>query len=211
MATSDKERLNPDTGPTGNPSPVQTASKVSWRFALGGLAPGHHLLQVYKDPSAVEEAVSFFVRDGLSKGEAVLVVARQSRCENLRRRLKEDCPIPGGFLNANPPVFKNADALLKEFMNENRPDWELFKEKVGGTIQRAKGKSSKIRIYGEMVDILSETGNKAAALRLEKMWNALASHHPFSLFCAYHEDHVQSDDGKFRHEVRATHTELIEV
>lgn len=212
MFTSDQERLNLHRDQTGNPSPVrQTVSKTSWRLALSGLSPGHHLLQVYRDPSAVEEAVSFFIRDGLSKGEAVLVVARESRCENLVRRLKEDRSAPGGLLNTNQPVFKHADALLNEFMNDSRPDWALFKEKIGGAIQRARGKNSKIRIYGEMVDILSEAGNKAAALRLEEMWNALASHYPFSLFCAYSEDNIHSDDGSFVHDVCARHTDQIQV
>ncbi|HEY4386628.1 MAG TPA: PAS domain S-box protein, partial [Ktedonobacteraceae bacterium] len=42
-----------------------------------------------------------------------------------------------------------------------------------------------VRIFGEMVALLWAQGNRAAAIRLEDLWNELGQAYAFSLFCAY--------------------------
>lgn len=52
-------------------------------------------------------------------------------------------------------------------------------------VSRAVESAHNVRIYGEMVAVLWDEGNVAAAIALEDLWNDLATRYPFSLFCAY--------------------------
>src|SRR6185503_15422715 len=74
-----------------------------------------------------------------------------------------------------------------KFMVGDMPDWTLFSGVLGEVIDRSRRGDSLIcvRAYGEMVDLLWRDGNKQAALRLEGMWNELASSRALSLLCAY--------------------------
>ncbi len=43
----------------------------------------------------------------------------------------------------------------------------------------------KVRIFGQMVDVLWREGQQDAAIQLEMLWNQLAHHRSFSLLCGY--------------------------
>jgi hypothetical protein len=64
-----------------------------------------------------------------------------------------------------------------------------------------------IRAYGEMVDVFWQTGQTAAAIRLEILWNQLAQTHSFALLCGYSMGHFYKDVGQ--HEILRQHTHLI--
>jgi hypothetical protein len=65
------------------------------------------------------------------------------------------------------------------------PDEARFREVAGGTLDRFESAGLRVRIFGEMVSLLVEAGNRRAAVRLEDLWNDLADERSFSLFCAY--------------------------
>jgi hypothetical protein len=56
-------------------------------------------------------------------------------------------------------------------------------------VARLAESPGRLHIYGEMVDVLAETGNYRGAHRLEELWNGLASRVPFDLFCGYTSGH----------------------
>jgi len=68
----------------------------------------------------------------------------------LLRRLQENGHSPEPFIAAGQLAFIDARALLRELIKDDMPDRDLFKEKVGGMIQKARAgtKNLKIRIYG---------------------------------------------------------------
>ena len=43
----------------------------------------------------------------------------------------------------------------------------------------------KLRIFGQMVDVLWREGQQDAAIHLERLWNQLAHKQSFSLLCGY--------------------------
>jgi hypothetical protein len=65
------------------------------------------------------------------------------------------------------------------------PDAERFTPLIGGIIEQTGSRFARVRAYGEMVDLLWQKGELAAALQLEELWNDLAKAHPFALHCAY--------------------------
>jgi hypothetical protein len=52
-------------------------------------------------------------------------------------------------------------------------------------IARLSSEGRHVRVFGEAVAILLAAGQRAAAVRLEDLWNDLGRRHAFSLFCAY--------------------------
>jgi signal transduction histidine kinase/ActR/RegA family two-component response regulator len=65
------------------------------------------------------------------------------------------------------------------------PDPARFSEVVGEILSRAAEGGRRLRIFGEMVDLLWAGQNQAAAIKLEGLWNDLQKGRPFQLFCAY--------------------------
>jgi hypothetical protein len=64
-----------------------------------------------------------------------------------------------------------------------------------------------IRAYGEMVDVLWQAGQTAAAIRLEMLWNQLAQTHSFALLCGYSMGHFYKDASQV--EIRRQHTHVV--
>ena len=56
---------------------------------------------------------------------------------------------------------------------------------IGSIIETAAAQGRRVRCFGEMVGLLWDQGNIEGALELESMWNDLAEHHDFALFCGY--------------------------
>lgn len=65
------------------------------------------------------------------------------------------------------------------------PDAARFRATMGELISLAAQGGRGVCIYGEMVAVLWDQGNIAAAIALERLWNDLAATHAFSLLCAY--------------------------
>ena len=66
---------------------------------------------------------------------------------------------------------------------------DLFERSVGELLveykKRAVSKGQGFTVFGEMVAVLWDEGNREAALRLEKMWNDALNSRAFHLHCAY--------------------------
>ena len=86
----------------------------------------------------------------------------------------------------------DAEKTLALFMANGMPQWQPFREAIGGLIADLRLRHSTVRAYGEMVDVLWRRGQREAAIRLEEYWNELGQLQTFSLFCAYHMDPLDS-------------------
>jgi anti-sigma regulatory factor (Ser/Thr protein kinase) len=82
-------------------------------------------------------------------------------------------------------LFLDAAETLAGFMADSGPDRARFRQVVGGVIERAGRGGRGVRAFGEMVALLWEAGDVAGAIELESLWNDLAHHFQFSLYCAY--------------------------
>jgi hypothetical protein len=81
----------------------------------------------------------------------------------------------------------DADETLARFMVGKEPDAARFLATVDELIARAcKDRlPCPVRAYGEMVDVLWKRANPEGAIRLEMLWNRVATKAQFSLLCAY--------------------------
>lgn|GEM_PF-1014308 len=163
------------------------ASRQGGRALLSAPAESNHICQFYEGEDHLFEAVSRFLGAGLAAGEPVVVVATEAHRDGFERRLER-----AGFDVARAKahgkvLFLEARALLSRFMAGLLPDGGLFHAVVGGLLDRVSGEHGdrRIRVYGEMVDVLWREGNPQGAVQLEELWNDLGQTRAFSLLCAY--------------------------
>jgi signal transduction histidine kinase len=146
-----------------------------------------HAVQFYEDDDFIVASVGDFLGSGLAIGQDVVVVATAAHNDALRAHLQrrgfnvERAMLRGQLLMAD------AHETLATFMVGDRPDAGRFLDTIESLLG-SRGQSvhhPNVRVFGEMVDILSRAGNHDGAVALEWLWNEAARKHHFSLLCAY--------------------------
>jgi signal transduction histidine kinase len=144
-----------------------------------------HGVKFYGDDQSLVATVATFVADGLRAGDTALVVATAAHRDLLRARLESDGVLRPGA--GAPVLFADAHETLATFMRNDVPDRALFQVGIGGMVAEhaLKSRSGRVRVFGEMVDVLWASGQRDAALQLEELWNELQRLQAFSLLCGY--------------------------
>jgi hypothetical protein len=175
-------------------------------------AAGHHIAQLYGDDRQLIETVGFFVREGLRRNEAVILLATPEHWAGVVTYLERDADVDlfSAVLCGQLRIL-DAQISLASCMKEGEPDWDNFCNLVSTELNRTAKKFPVLRIHGEMVDLLWRQGRYAAARRIEGFWNAIAQQHRFSLLCTYGIDKqdAHSVDATLKY-VCATHSHLVQ-
>lgn len=174
-------------------------------------APDQHLVQLYgTDTRELTRNVGAYLAEGLTRGEALLVLATAEHAFAFAQELREHRAYQGAVRQGHL-VFLDADVMLRQLLVDGEPDAARFRSIVGGTIRELRSRvGTPLRAYGEMVGLLWQEGRCDAAIRLEEHWNNLLRGQDIQLFCGYPID-VCGD--QFRAEaigaVLCTHTQLV--
>lgn len=182
-----------------------------WKDLVAEPLARDHVVQLYRDDRFLVEAVALFAGVGIGKGEAIVLIATAPHLEAIEQRLKAlgfdvEALKMWGQLTA-----LDAARLLSGFMVNGAPDAALFETLVAQIIKRARaeGRYARIRIYGEMVELLWRD-NRRATQRLEELWNDAVEAHSVSLLCGYALD-SEAEGDHFPPELRAVHSHLVPV
>ncbi|HKR00264.1 MAG TPA: MEDS domain-containing protein, partial [Pyrinomonadaceae bacterium] len=133
-----------------------------------------HFVQFYETDDFLLNSLGDFIGTGLSAGDSSIVVARRARREGLAERLRT-CGLDVDAASASGQYLSlDAAETLSQFMVDGQPEPLRFAEVIGDVITRAAQGGQRVRIFGEMVALLGEEGNHAAAIRLEELWNELS-------------------------------------
>ncbi len=150
------------------------------------VARGHpHFVEFYETEAFLVDSVRDFLASGLVTGDAAIVVATDAHRDSFGRALMEAGIELHEAQRRDRFIALDASETLAKFMVNGIPDAARFRAAMGQLVSRAAGSARDVRIYGEMVAVLWEEGNVAAAIALEDLWNDLATRYLFSLFCAY--------------------------
>lgn len=144
-----------------------------------------HRVQFYESDSFLLESVRDFISAGFERGEAALIVATEERRMAIDELLEATDVDLQELRSVGRYVLLDANESSSRFMVDGEPEASLFAAAIGSRVAQAAEAGSGVRIFGEMVALLWDKGNVAAALRLEELWNDLARIRPFSLLCAY--------------------------
>ena len=158
----------------------------------------YHAVQFYKDAQSLAGTVANFLYEGLSAGQPAIIVATSKHAAAVTADLAAlGADIPGLRKTGELQIL-DARKLLSAFMVGARPDPLMFRSNVGDLIERlcSGRKPCPIRVYGEMVDLLWQDGNADGAIRLEILWNQLASAYDFALLCGYAVGHFYKETAR---------------
>jgi hypothetical protein len=175
---------------------------MDWTEVLRQPSHGDHIVQTYQDPAFLADAVAEYLGSGLRRGEAAIVIARPQHVALFRERIA--APEEAGQL-----IILDAEQALARFMEDGMPQWNAFREVIGGLIAQVRLQYPAVRAYGEMVDLLWQEGRREAAIRLEEFWNELTRLQTFSLFCAYAMDHLDPASYSGLDSVCKAHTHFL--
>ena len=149
------------------------------------MSESDHFVQFYESDAFLVNSISGFISEGLSAGDAGIIVATKDRRDSVDKQLRSYGLDMAAASTRGQYISLDAAEILSMFMVDGSPEPARFAEIVGGIIGRAAEGRNRVRIFGEMVAVLCAKGNHKAALDLEKLWNNLHDNHAFSLFCAY--------------------------
>ncbi len=144
-----------------------------------------HVAFFYDEYTDLLDHLTDFVKTGLEGNEIAIVVGTEQHRHDLKERLLAGHHI--GLSAATDANYFALDAatLLSLFMVHGWPDERLFRQVIDQIIGSiAQGRV--LRIYAEMVAVLSGGGNPLAAIQLERSWNRFLALNPVCLLeCGY--------------------------
>jgi hypothetical protein len=157
------------------------APRSFWRE----MRDGDHVCQVYEDEASFLDSLTGFIGHGLWKGEAVVVIATPAHVDGLQERLRAS-GLDLGHLRADDRfITLSAETTLSQFLVEGWPDAALFEATLMPVIERARRADRPVRGFGEMVALLWERRQYAATVRLEHLWQKLATRERLQVLCSY--------------------------
>jgi hypothetical protein len=160
----------------------------TWQQLLESPGSNDHIAQTYQDESFLLEAVGHYVRAGLQRDEGVVLIMRKAHWTSLVIQLDE---LGAGLLAAverGQVASYDANETLAGLMKDGIPDESPFHHMVGNVVGGMQRRYPRIRVFGEMVDILWRDNRRDAAVELEKLWSGLTRTGPFAQLCGYRVD-----------------------
>ena len=151
--------------------------------------PPVHSVHVYEYDLDLITRLCAIVSTSLRLGDAVLIVATQNHRDHLVAEVEKTGVDVRAAVRDGRYVMLDASDTLARFMRHGSPDADLFHASVGTVLTdaraRAKSRNQGLTVFGEMVAVLWDKGEKKAALALEGIWNAALADSTFHLHCAY--------------------------
>jgi hypothetical protein len=151
----------------------------------------YHAVQFYGSDDRLYSTVSAFLAEGLIVGEPAMIIASAAQRGGMLGQLNARMIHVDHARRTGDLLVLDADEMLALFMVDGMPDPDLFETNIGRFIDQVlQGRpGSTLRAYGGMVDILWKQGHSDAAIRLEILWNGLATRFGLALLCGYAMGH----------------------
>jgi MEDS: MEthanogen/methylotroph, DcmR Sensory domain len=161
-------------------------SQSSWDAFVSGQDPSGHGAEIYSDIGELAESVAAFLAAGFAAGGAGLLVATPEHADAIASALDSRGWSAEAIQSSEHLLVVDAEATLEAILADGAPSAEAFEEVVGGLVDRFAHRP--LRIFGEMVDLLTTAGRVDAAIELEELWNGLQLTRHFALLCGYRLD-----------------------
>ncbi len=187
---------------------------VAWSLQSGmvmsEMVTAAHALHVYPDDTALSTTVAAFLAPAFADGHAILSIGTRPHIAAIEQRLRTDgCDVDGARARGQYLTL-DAESAVALLLRDGLPTKETFDSVVGTHLQRLAADHGNVRAFGEIVNLLWRDGKRAAALRLEELWNDALGYHPLSLICGYAERTIRDSSSYAPLEsIRNVHGRLI--
>ncbi len=170
-----------------------------------------HFVQFFESDSFLAEAVAQYIAAGLKEGHGAIVIATRPHLDAIVSNLEQLYKIDIEMVRSRSQLkLLDAAETLATFMSDGQPDAEKFENSLGQLVGELSAKFSRVCAFGEMVGLLWDEGNVTATIRLENLWNDLAKHHSFGLFCGYSlKSFSEHSHGVAFQDICHTHTKVL--
>jgi hypothetical protein len=133
--------------------------------------------------------VARFVAAALRTGNPAIVLATEPHRDGILQQLRAEGVNVDAVIQEGVFTLLDAADMLSTFMVDDWPDPIRFLGGVRGLIESTSALSKidrpVVAAFGEMVALLWAEGKTDAAIRLEQLWNDLATTHDLDVLCAY--------------------------
>jgi DcmR-like sensory protein len=148
---------------------------------------GFHAVRFYESERSLARIVAEFLIEGFADSHPGIVVATPAMRAALVLELAGRSVDVVELQRAAQFLLLDANEQLAAFMTGGQPDPAGFNTMMCQAIEHVcRGRTNcKVRIFGQMVDVLWRDGQQDAAIHLEILWNQLAHKRAFSLLCGY--------------------------
>ena len=153
-----------------------------------------HDMLLFDGTETLAGAVSRVLCIALDQGHAAISIATREHQDVIDEQLSLRGIDVARTLQSGQ--YRKFDALetLAKISVDGELDGGRFDELVGAVLQPALKTYARVCLFGEMVALLWDAGQRDAAVRLEKMWNDVVRAKPVVLHCAYPQSAATDPD-----------------
>lgn len=184
-----------------------------WKMPRAPALHTNHAVQFYGNDHSLFTTVSGFLGQGLVDGNPAILIATPHHAAAILEYLEGRHIDIDRARRSGDLVVLDAQKTLDLFMVGDTPHAESFESSVGRVIDdllKNRSERTLIHAYGEMVDVLWKQGRMDGAIRLEMLWNRLATRCGFALLCGYAVENFYTKTKAFE-EVCRQHTHVVPV
>jgi hypothetical protein len=151
-------------------------------------------MQLHAGTKPFLDSLADFFHHALRRGDATCAAVTQPVRDALNERLRAR-----GWDTSGHPRYRVMDAPegLHRIMRNGLPDPAVLAEIVGELDDYratcAESETSRLTYFGTLVAPLSEQGNTAAIVAVEREWKTLTGGLPFLSICGYHTSCFHDD------------------
>jgi hypothetical protein len=151
-------------------------------LAGGAIAPAHGVEIYTRDEDLVESVVAFFAA-GIAEQAPGAVLATSEHASAITWGLGER------GLDSSRLFFLDAHQALDSIYDEGAISLAAFDRVVGGLLDLARRNGTgRLRVFGELVDLVWQRGDMESALLLEQLTEEATASQPIAVLCGYRLD-----------------------
>lgn len=143
-----------------------------------------HRVGFYETDGFLTDVVIDFLAPDVD-GPGALIVATSEHREQFSSALRALGMDPVGLAAEGRIVMLDAARTLDCLLVDGAVDRERFRVTIGHALDGVAGDGLHVRVFGEMVALLWDRGEGAAAVALEDLWNEFLTTRDLRLLCAY--------------------------
>lgn len=161
-----------------------------WRSILATVGSNDHIVQLYREPEFLEDALRIWLNQSLEKDGGVLTLTTRESRPRIERALEDHGHHVDHLEEKGRLVMLDVDEFLERFNASGVPDPVVFNEIINQSMKQLRDACGHqpIHAWGEAVETLRRRGQAHEASLLEVLWTEATQAHDFSLLCSYNLD-----------------------